>query len=188
MPFCTVCSVRFNGRGSYCTRHKPYLRANYNAAESNNTNDHTGALTRYSHRSRNPLRIGLHHTHEALEPYRLHTSSNSLALAGFDLESCHNNDCFGDGPRADDILHTSNLKPLGYAFERLASVHAITQLTYAVDAYGTQSIIAVANPEREQCANCGSFFRDRYRLTGHFSDFPVQCDVHGVCLRCKQNL
>ncbi|OAG10258.1 uncharacterized protein CC84DRAFT_1236751 [Paraphaeosphaeria sporulosa] len=77
----------------------------------------------------------------------------------------------------------SSLKPLEYAFEKLSSSHAVTQLTYAIDVHGTRSITATANPEREQCANCGAFFADYHRLKGHYADYPVQCDVHGVCLR-----
>ncbi|KAF2451490.1 hypothetical protein P171DRAFT_401055 [Karstenula rhodostoma CBS 690.94] len=177
MPFCTVCSVPFNGRGSHCAHHKTY----YGASDSNAINYRTRTLLHDSHRPRKPLQIGFRGSHDALVPYRPYASSNSLALAGFDPEPSHDYEGFSYKHDGDPVL--SSLKPLGYAFEQLSSMHAVTQLTYSVDAHGTRSVTATANPEREQCTNCGAFFADFHRLKGHYADYPVQCDVHGVCLR-----
>lgn len=187
MPHCVDCGSHFIGRGHYCKHHNPYLQTYYNSSSSNEVKYRTGALAKYSshHRPRKPLTIGFRDSHDSLETYHPHTSSNALALAGYDapLPVQPTYEDYDYNRRNDPILSTANLKPLGYAFERLSANHAITQLTYAIDVHGTRSVTATANPEREQCSNCGLFFPDRLRLMGHLAEFPVQCDVHGVCLR-----
>jgi hypothetical protein len=186
MPFCTVCSVHFNGRGSHCTHHRPSLRTYHDTSDPNGIDYRSVTLMNHSHHShlsRKPMQGDVRGSHDALVPYRPYPSSNSLALAGFDFDPRHDYEEFDYRHGNDPMLW--NLKPLGYAFEKLSSTHAITQLTYAIDAHGTRSITATANPEREQCTNCGVFFPDQYRLRGHYADYRVQCDVHGVCLRCK---
>ncbi|KAF1964475.1 hypothetical protein BU23DRAFT_561918 [Bimuria novae-zelandiae CBS 107.79] len=202
MPYCTVCSAHFTGRGSYCTHHNPYVQTYYNTSDSNGIRYRTGsnlALTKHHHphRSRKPFAIGFRDSHDALERYRPHTSSNALALTGYHSPISHHyldedydnySHSHGYNRRTDPLLSASNLKPLGYAFERLSAAHAITQLTYAIDIHGTRSVTATANPEREQCTSCGIFVPDRMRLLGHYADFPVQCEAHGVCLRWEDVL
>ncbi|KAF2241045.1 hypothetical protein BU26DRAFT_497000 [Trematosphaeria pertusa] len=171
MPFCTTCGSYFDGRGSHCALHNPYLQTHYADTSSPiNISYRTGTGGRYATPIRRKAKLyddydGMLDTYNDRNAVARYSPRNSLASL------------------PDPITSPSHLRPLATTFAHLTTHHAITSLTYSVSPTGTRSITATANPDREQCSTCRQWFPDRRRLELHQWEFPVGCEMHSVCLR-----
>lgn len=169
MPYCTTCGVYFDGRGTHCTLHNPYLQA-YTARPSSAADiRRIGYRTGTTPRPRKRFQLGYSSSSDSLAEHDARNTLVRYTPAG------------AVAPYADAIPPPSS--PLASAFTLLTHANALTSLTYSVSPHGTHSIIATANPEREQCPVCLQFFPDRRRLDAHLWEFPIGCELHSVCMR-----
>jgi hypothetical protein len=157
MPYCTTCGYYFNGRGSHCSLHIPYLQDTYDTP----IRYRTGRFRQ----PRKPRQIGYHDSYNGPD-----TDDSKLALTSRNFN-------------VGQALRSDNLRPLLTTFNHLADTNSIASLTYNVSPAGDLSLTAHANLAREQCVVCLQYFPDRPHLDTHNWELPVGCEKHGVCLR-----
>jgi hypothetical protein len=167
MPYCATCRARFHGGGHHCALHRPSLRRSHIQEHYNYSSDSTHPGDTHFRTSHGTVgTIARHHLHRDND----YNNSHALAL--------HNQ--YGMSP-----MDSSLAQPLAQSFATLQSTHVIASLTYTITPHGIQTLKAEANLEREQCTVCGTWFPNHQKLESHQWDFPVGCEVHGVCMRME---
>lgn len=183
MPCCITCGARFQGRGSQCALHnRTYHHRNPRWQDNYNYN--------YSSDSTDPSSIQyLRATQRRTRPRTLRFASNTYDTTTYDQYNNSNNNNLTTAlvpyNHHSGTAETSLAAPLVQTFTTLSHSHAISSLTYSITPQGSQSLTASANFDREQCPVCKKWFPDQSKLEFHQWEFPVGCDVHGVCLRAE---
>ncbi|KAH7398212.1 hypothetical protein BKA66DRAFT_437293 [Pyrenochaeta sp. MPI-SDFR-AT-0127] len=170
MPYCITCAARFKGGGIHCAIHNPYRSGNRHQDTQNYSSDSTNPSSiryraDYRRRSRN---LRFENTRDLYDHY----NNTPNALVRYE---------HGVTTNVDAAL----AQPLAYAFTTLSHAHAISSVTYSVTPSGVQTLAAEANFEREQCTVCRQWFPDHEKLQNHQWEFPVGCEVHGLCMRAE---
>ncbi|KAH9881902.1 hypothetical protein J1614_001073 [Plenodomus biglobosus] len=188
MLHCMECGASFRGPGRYCEHYelidgrnrrysyKAYEQFHYNSDSTDSIGLHMGTNQRnLLHRTRfideyKDLDMGdsnyshaLHHIHKI--------------RGGDDRWSSRHEIC-----NIDTTLHP----PLVQTFNTLSRTHAIRSMTYNVSPHGDRSVTAEANPEREMCNICKTWFPDHAKLACHRLEFSAGCEEHRKCMRPEE--
>lgn len=187
--YCMKCYASFRGPGRYCERHELIDDRNgryaYNAIEQFNYNsDSTDSIgIPVGTNQRNLLRrarfideyedldMGGSHYRHAL--HNIHKTRG-----GYDRWTS----LIRHGQRTSNIDTTLH-QPLVQTFNTLSRTHAIRSMTYNVSPHGDRSVTAEANPEREMCNICKTWFPDHGKLAYHHQEFSAGCEEHRKCMR-----
>lgn len=153
MPFCTTCGEVFEGLGSHCPFHNPYLFTNnLDSSDRDIIKYRTGHGRRHKHGA---LKYYDSYDDQALVPYR--------------------------NPQSQIAISNHALRDTAHTFSRLTSDYAINNMTLSLHPSGTKSISVSANKDREQCPICRQWFSNSKRLDKHKWEFPSGCEVHEMC-------
>jgi hypothetical protein len=177
MPHCAICSTRIYGPGHYCTLHKPKPRRSHTKEYYNYSSDSTypgNTHFRTSAGTAGTVAWQRHHHHDPQD------SHSALALYNQPY----------DGPATLEVpaLDMPLAYTLAQSFAALQDTHIIHSVTYSVTPAGAQALNVEANLDREQCLICHVWFASREKLNQHRWEYPVGCELHGVCLRSEDVL
>ena len=161
MPYCTSCGSYFDGRGTYCALHNPYLFTKPQGDRFKPDQHFPDIKYRTGHNHK-PHKHTNYDTYGNPNKYD-RTNDNSLTL-------------FPGPQTSSTALHQAATH-----FRNLADNHAINNMTFSVTSNGTKSVSVSANKDREQCAVCKKWFPDRRRLELHQWEFQSGCEVHEIC-------
>lgn len=167
MPYCLTCNTYFQGSGAYCALHKSSLRLRHTQEYYNYSSDSSYPGDTHFRTS--------HGTAGAVALRRPHRDTGYNALSHYNQH---------DVP----TINTPLAHTLAQSFAMLQDSHVIASLTYSMARDGAQTVTAHANLEREQCPVCYVWFANHQQLESHQWEYPVGCEVHGVCMRLEDAL
>lgn len=176
MPDCTICGVRFKGRGFHCGLHYQNRPSTRSYGRYNYSSDSTDPSSVWF--SAAGSRCRRHRTLRFADQQEYHDSHNALVRSNTNRNA-----------HQPLLLSSALAQPLIQVFSALTDTHAIASVRYSVNpSTGTHSLTAEANFDREQCAVCQAWFPDHEKLLHHQMEFQVGCEECYVCLRLEDTL
>lgn len=170
MSHCATCGARFQGNGHHCIFHKSKNHRFRNPEYYSYSSDSTYPDATHLRTSQGT--VGM------VVPRRSRHSRGYNDAHAITLYSHH------DTPPVETPLAYT----LAQSFTTLQDTHVIASLSYSVTPSGTQTLIAEANLDREQCTICYSWFPNNQKLDHHQRANPLGCETHGVCMPMEDAL